>query len=721
MNCVLIALLALSAAAQAPFVVEADAAGIELGTDARAEVDAAIAALDGGEYFEAGRRLEALAGASTNAELWRLAAAAWFEGGQLDKADAAATTGLAIRKDLAELLLVQGAVRTEQGRLKEAQVALGAAIAAAPDDANVQATALYNRGLGELEAGDLAGARRDLDEAVTWAAKLKDPKLAQAIQEQRGRLAGLGGPSMTSDPLGLVSDALSRGDLAAAREALPRVPESDRRGRIRALIGEAAIARAEGRADAAIALLAQAVANAREGGLVREHAAAQSELGVTYAAMGQYDLARPQLEGAVSRVDGTGFKLATASYHASAGVVAAKLGDVVGAKAHLAKGKAALGSAADLSTRARLDELAGSLAGRAGDVAAAKAAFAAATAGWETLRAWEDAARVATSEVELYTGRDEAEATAAKKRALAAFSRSANALGPAWVALAEATGRSRAGDPDGTMQALSEALNAAEAVGGDRGARFAAVAEQNARTLLAGVTGDPALEAKAQGLGFEEVFSTYTAYGDATTAFKAGTAAYESKQYARAAEQFDAAYQGFEALKEPTWSREARRNRAWANYNAAITAEKGKQLEMWDATAKEGDALNEPELAARSRAGAAIAAAELKKPDAKARLLAASKAAEAVGLIAVAGRCHARRVDLETALPDAVAAAELAWALTGGDDEGKYAVYSAAVRAYQAEQYPLALTLAERVDEQPWQLKGAAVEVRDAARSMLAQ
>ena len=39
----------------------------------------------------------------------------------------------------------------------------------------------------------------------------------------------------------------------------------------------------------------------------------------------------------------------------------------------------------------------------------------------------------------------------------------------------------------------------------------------------------------------------------------------------------------------------------------------------------------------------------------------------------------------------------LAWALTGGSDEGRYAVYIAAVKAYEAEKYALALSLAERI------------------------
>jgi tetratricopeptide (TPR) repeat protein len=714
-------LLAGASLAQVPMIVEAGTP--EISDDVRAEADEALAALDRGEYPDAARRLQALAEAGTSAELWRVTAVAWFEAGQLDRADAAVTSGLAIRKDLGGLLVLLGAIRTEQGRADEALKALDAALAAPDADAEIRAAARYDRGLTLLERGDLTAARTELDQAVTLAGQAGDAKTSAAAAEQLGRIDGMSGPTATADAMGAISDALARGDLVAARAAIPRVPESDRRGRIRALIGEAAVDRAEGRFDAAIPLLAQAIANAREGGLIREHAAALAELGTAYAAAGQYDLARPQLDGAVKLVAGTSFRLFEASYRASAGTIDARVGDLAAAKDQLAKGRAALGATADVGTRARLDELAGMIASAGGDLTAAKSSFEAAKASFEQLHAWEDAARVCTSEVELFVGRDEAAAADAKKAAKQEFARSGNPVGDAWIALSEAVGRSRSGDADGTMAALADAKAAAKAAGGDRGARFAAIAEENARHLLAGAAADPAARARAANLGFDDIVSSYTTYGDATSAFQAGTSAYDAHNYALAAERFDHAFTLYQQLGETSRAGTARRNRALARFNDAIGShDPATQLETWNFTAAEAKAFGDPDLEVRSLAAAAQAAADLAHPDAKARLLECATRAQAIGMISMAAACDARRAEVETDVPASVAAAEEAWALSGGDANARYAVYVAAVKAYQAENYPLAYSLAHRVDDHPeWKLHAAVLEVRDAAKQMLSQ
>jgi tetratricopeptide (TPR) repeat protein len=709
------------ALAQAPVVVEVDPAGPTWEQDVAGEVTAADAALAAGDFVDAGRRFQALADAARSAELWRRAAMAWFEAGQLDLADRAVAAGLVVDPRLPGLRLVEGALRTEQGRAADADAALAAAIAGAPDDPQLQAAARYDRGLSALERGDFDRARADLADAAAWAARAGDGALAERVAEQVGRIAAMSAPVTSTDDLGRVADALSRGDLTAARAALPRPSAADRRGQIRQQIGEAAIARAEGRLDAAIASLAQAIAIAREAGLVREHAAALAELGVTYAAGGQFDLARSPLESAVARVDGTSFRLAAASYHASAGVVCARLGDTAGAERHLAAGRAALGATADLATRARLGELEGGLAAASGDLGRAQTAFAAAAASFDALHAWEDSARVAISEIEAYAGRDDAAAAAAARRAEVAFARSNNPLATARIAMARAVGASRAGDGPGAMTALAAAVTAAEAVPGGRGARFAAVAQDRARALLASASGDPAIRERAAALGFAQVVATFGAHADASRAFEAGTAAYNARRYADAERAFALARTSFQAAGEASWEREARRNQAWSAYNGAISAAPAAQVRAWDATAAEGAALSEPELEARSRAGAAIAAAGLGAADARQRLLDAARLAQRIGLATLAGRCHARRSEIETDLREIVGAADLAWALTGDTDEGRYAVYQAAVKAYQADQYALAVSLAERIDDVNWSLRSGVMEVRDAARQMLAE
>ncbi|MBA2322140.1 MAG: hypothetical protein H0V89_13425, partial [Deltaproteobacteria bacterium] len=80
------------ALAQTP-VVDVLSAEIEFPSDISSEVSGARAALDGGRALEAGRRFEALAAASSSAELWRLAAIAWYEAGALPSADASIAAG----------------------------------------------------------------------------------------------------------------------------------------------------------------------------------------------------------------------------------------------------------------------------------------------------------------------------------------------------------------------------------------------------------------------------------------------------------------------------------------------------------------------------------------------------------------------------------------------------------------------------------------------------
>jgi hypothetical protein len=109
------------------------------------------------------------------------------------------------------------------------------------------------------------------------------------------------------------------------------------------------------------------------------------------------------------------------------------------------------------------------------------------------------------------------------------------------------------------------------------------------------------------------------------------------------------------------------------------------------------------------------------RPKPAQELATAARLAEESGWLALAGQAHARRAELETDLPARVAAAEMAWSMTGASEEGLYAVYVVAVKAYEAEEYALAVRLAERIDDARWKLAPAVIEVRDAARAMLRQ
>lgn len=709
--------LVLCALAQTP-LVDVVSSEVTFPSDVAAEVEAARAALDAGRTVEAGQRFQALADAASSTELWRLTAVAWFEAGALPSAATATASGLAIEADHPGLLLLRGAIATDEGRAEAARADLQRVLTLAAASPVLVAAAHFNLGTLALEEGNLEVAATELRTALTASGVANDPRLAAEAARQLNRLQALSAPTAATEGLDAIAEAIGRGDVAAARAALPPV-DADRRSQIRRWIAEAAIARAEGRYDAALSLLIKANGTAREGGLVRDSAQAASELGIVYAAAGAYDLARSPLESAVSRVAGTSYRLLEASCRASAGTIAAKLGDLAAAQAHLEAGRAALGTTADLATRARLEELAAEIAGRRGDLVAAEQAFGRAAAGWSQLGLPLDVARVAISEVEATAGRDERRLGAARARARTALAAGGDPLGPARIALAEAVGRSRAHDADGTVSALAEAMAAAAGVGGEAGTRFAALVQEKARGLLAGVVTEPNAKARAVTLGFDAIVDEYTAHADATTAFGAGRKAYDNQAFPLAVTSFDKAAEAFGALGETRLETEARRNAAWARYNAAISQPAATGWATWTAAAEVGRSLGDPELEVRSAVAAALVAQAAHRPNPSGELASAARLAEQSGFLVLAGRCHARRAELEPVLADRVAAANQAWTLTGGSDDARYAIYVTALKAYEAEDYALAVELAERIDEGAWKLVPAVLEVRDAARALL--
>lgn len=690
---------------------------IRVEESADGEVRAALSAWDDRRFEEAARRLGALAEASSDPELDWLAGVAWYEAGLVNRAEATVAVGLTLRPEHAGLLLLSGLIHADRGAGDEALGLLDRAERAAPGDPVLQAQVALNRGLVALDRGETDRARRALEGAAAQGRAAGRPEIVRRADDNLALVDALEGHGGAGDALARVTDALARGDVEGARAAIP-AEALDRRGTIRRLIGEGAIARAEGRYDAAVAVLQQAVARARESGLVREEAGASAQLGAALSAAGRFSLARAELEAAVGRVEGTSFRVSELAWRVATSRVAVRQGDLVAARAHLARADVLLAEVRDARGAAGAHEASGLLAAAEGEVDAARAAYQRAWAGFEGLGAWAEAARVATEEVELSAGRDEAALAAARERAGRAFRAASDPLGPVHVGIAEGLGRAREKDLDGALRAFVAAAEAAEPLGA-RGQRLGQLARENAAQALVGRIGSEAARARSGEWGLEQVVSRYARFTDGQAAYDEALEAYQAGRFDEARRRFDAAAQALDGIGEAGYGKAARRGRAWAEYNASLRLAPEVALSIYQRLVEEGVLVEDAELRIRSMGAAALAAAELGRPEARLALAAAAEHAEDAGLMPLAGQCWAGLVDREPVLADRVAAAERAYALRSGDEIGRYAVYSAAVAAYEAEDYVLAARLAERILPMAGPLAPAVREVRDAARGML--
>ena len=87
-----------------------------------------------------------------------------------------------------------------------------------------------------------------------------------------------------------------------------------------------------------------------------------------------------------------------------------------------------------------------------------------------------------------------------------------------------------------------------------------------------------------------------------------------------------------------------------------------------------------------------------------------------MGLRSLAGQCLASLVELEPAVPAKVAAARKAAVLRDSDRIGVYALYSAALAAYEAGSYDVAIEVATEALAKPADLGPSIREVLDAAK-----
>lgn len=709
---ILSALSWLAPEAQAqPVVTPAGALEIAFETDASKAVTDAVAALSRGEFDAAGKQLSALAAAGGNAELHYLAAVAWYEAGMLSLAFQDAADGLLRAPDHAALASLQGLVLADLGRGAEALTLLDAAAKGAGADRSLMARVEINRALVYLDEGKVELAAAALSRAKPHAAAESDAALLAKIADNEREIASLRGLPGSTDPLGKVGELVAKGDLAGARAALP-AGATDRRSRARALIAEGVVARAEGKLDAAQRALQEAAKISREGGLVREAAAANAQLGVVYLASNRPDPAIGQIDVALALLEGSSFSVLSRSCHVEAARAALRAGRVKLARTHLTAARSS--GEPDPSSRAALAEIEGLISAEEGDSAKAQSALTEAARGYEAISAHMDAARAWTGLIEAQAGVDKAAASSARESAIAAFSRAGDPLGPAHAGIAEGLGLAKRRDLEGAMAAFAAAAKAAEGAG-PRGVGLAQIARENAAKTVAMLSGSAVVLENASRWGVEDLVARNTVYQRARAAYDKALVEYQAARYDSALAGFDSAVKDLESIGEQGYARVARRARAWARFNAYTRSDAASGLPVWQALVEEGSLLQDAELRVRAMGAAALASSELGRSEAVRALAAASTEAEAMGLRSLAGQCQAALADKLPKLEERASAARKAYALRDGDKLGIHAVYSVAYAAYEQSAYDTAIDLASGIVALAGEMTPAVRELLDAA------
>lgn len=674
-----------------------------------AALGAAQQALEAGRFTEAASAFAALTEADPSGEAHLGEAIARYEAGDLRGAERASHAGLQRISDHAGLLNLYGLVLADLGRGREAVGVLERARDAAEggDDPVLLARVLLNRGLVEADAGRLAAARSAYETARREAEAAGAVGLAEQASLQILHLERAGG----ADRVGRVAGALAAGRLDEARAALTP-PDAGRRDRARAEIAQGLVARAEGRLDAAADHLRAAHRLAEEGALLRESAVARLELARVHRLAGAVGTARDVLLGVRASLEGTSFRLRHADAEVALGRLLVQVGDLDGAADALARARRLVGAMEHPAAKVQLEELQGDVAAARGADAEADAARARAETGWAGLDRAADAARVAAARVRAAAQTGHA-LRARRDGALARFEAAGDALGPAHVALAEGLGLAAGDDVEGALRAFAQAHAVARQVGGPRGERLAGVAEADIAEALVVLGHDAEALSVAEELGVGAAIERHAIWTEARARYAAGRSAYDAGQYDAAAEAFVGARAAFERLGEASSARATRRALAWARWNQLVEAPAARIAADMPGLVAEGEAVDDEELAIRASVAGAVAAAELGRPGARARLDAAADRADAGALPALAARCHAAAADLPGTLGDRAAAARRAAARAPGPDAA-WALYSVAVDAYQADDLALARALAEEALPFAGKLEGDLREIVDA-------
>lgn len=688
---------------------------IEVADSARATVDEALAALRGGKFDEAATLYGSLAEAGGGAAARTAQAVALYEAGDLRAARVAAEDAARQAPRDSAALNVLGLVLVDSGRLAEGVARLEEAKKAARSAGRPasEARAANNLALAHLDAGDPGRASKELDTAEALARDAGDPELTALATATRQGLAALGGTDAGVGGLlgkGATGEARKTGDAALARA-------TTRRDRLVATLDLAAVDRAEGRLDEAARKLADAATQAREAGLVREHAAALVNLGLVQSLAGrlgpaadtQRAAAKVAREGGyrVVEVDARcelGFALladglvdAAADEHQGAGVVLATMSYPLGA--------------------ARQAELGGIIAGRRGDLGTAKSALSQAAAYYAERGRNLDAARAATELAAALEAQEPSGAPAAARKAESYFAAAGDRLGPAHVKLARGLAAVRAGRLEDGLRGFAEAAAAAEAVGGGRGTTLARIARENAAASLVLLGHDADVAKLASDAGLADLVKRQESMVAASRLYDEGLGLYGTADFAGAEKKFSAAREGFEKLEEKEYALRARRSAAWSRYNVLVVAKAEASRSGWKAFVEEAAKVEDAELYARAYGAAVLADHDAKATGLDARLAECIRLATKADVNTVASRCHGAVAEAEGDLATRASHARDAFRLYPDGQAGVYALYAVAVDAYNAGDSALALQLATLARTRPGQLAAPLDEVIAAARA----
>lgn len=691
--------------------------------DAREAIEQGMSALSGGRFEAAGRSFRALAEAGGGMNARYLESVAWYEGGQLRLAEKAVQQALTLDPEHGPALSLYALILADKGQGADALDVLDRAVgrANATGDGALKARLLVNRGLVHLDAGELSQASTSLSAGLAAAEQIEAESIAAIARENLATLSALAGsPSATpgGDPLSRVSALLRIGDVDAARAAVPKPSETDRRGQVRALLADALVDRSSGDLDAANVKLRTALGLAREGGLVRETSACLAELGTLYSLGGRFDVALQLFQEAVGMVAGTSFRLREVAYRVEAGRVAVRLNDASQARNQLAAARVVAAKTEDPLGLARIDELEGQLAGREDKVSDADAFMLDAITVYSSRGYLADVARVHTARVSLWAGQDEGRTRRATKEALQAFEAVKNPAGPAHVKVALGLGYARRLDLDRALAAFLEAAELGEALGTGRGKQIAAHARENAAQALKALGHtDELADEMAQATELAGVIERQSAFKASEAAYNRGLEAYNEGRYVSANDAFEEAIRGFTKLGEQGYVVTSRRSRGWALRGIALQAPPAQAMPYFEQAEQEALVSADAELRVKARTGAALAAADLGRKDAVKRLSAAAELAESAGMDTEAATAYARVAEVAEGLPVRASAARRAFDLKGGaDPEAVYAMYSVAVDAYNAGDAELALALTDEIAPHAGDLSSAVEAVRSAAR-----
>lgn len=651
-----------------------------------APVEAALVASGKGQHAEAARLLAAVSGGDAEADVRYLEALARYDAGELRGAERVSAVGLQADPTHGGLLVLHGLVLADLGRGAEALGVLERGLRAARGDRDDRLAyrGLLVSGLVHVDAGRTAEARAAWTEAKASATALGD---ADALAEVDANLRSLDGRA-ADDPIGQVSEKLSKGDLTAAKALVAAQSGTDHRSQARKGISQALVLRAEGRLDAAAQQLIASLQHTDAGGLIREEVAARLELAHLYHLSGKRNEARGELGAALQRLSGTSFAVHEVDVRVARGRHALLEDRVEDARADLVAAERTAAGVSWPLTAVRLAELRAGVAAAAGDRAAAESALRAAREGWSKIGYPTEAARVACDGIRLAAAAG-VDVGAWRELALDAFAEAKDPAGAVHVAIAEGLGHARAKKDDAALRSFAAAIVAARAAGGPAGERLQRVAESDAGEVLKRYQPAEAAIAKAKELGLTGALGSHEAYLTARAAYETATRDFQSARYSAARDGFDRAVAGFVAAGEADLAQSARRNRAWSAWNVAAALEPAQAFAAYEALAAEVGGLGDAELEVRTISGAAIAAGRLQRTDAVTRLRTCAARADAAKLPDLSGRCYGELVQQALPLDERVTAAREA-ARRRPDRVGAVALYRAAVEAFNAEQFVLA-------------------------------